>query len=609
MNKYLKYKYLKYNLVFFVFIVFSSSILSAAVKSKKVKSTGAKDGISAKSAFSVDQNKRAVKSSLVDSSLADEDSGYTKKEGAISGMNDAVGVDGFDEKVYADSRKIEVVNLVDKAAKFFQENDFGKSMNEFSYGSQFKVGELHIFLYDYNNVCLAHGLERNLIWQDRTNYKDVLGMPVVKTMVSKAKAGGGWINYQKDNATKIVYVKGVEKGGKQYLIGSGFYPLSKRDSVVALVRNAVDTFNQAMKTGGSTQAVFAELSYTLGRFVNGDLYLYALDFNGNIVAQGDIPGIIGTNALNNKDESGKFPNREIIEELQTKDIGIWVEYISKGAKKLTYAEKVVDRAGKKYFIACGYYPETNRKTVVELVKKGYADMSKIGAIAAGDVFSDRDAKDYQKYRYGDLFLIVYDYKGVCVAHGANRDYVGKNQYNVKDEVGRYPVRELIERAKSGGGWVNYKVKNSYMFTYVEEITVAGTKYAIGCGTFPTSKPETMQLIVKDAAGSIRDFGIEKSLAEFVKKGGKFIKGDIDVFVFDFTGYCLANGLDYDMIWQNKLDVKDEDGRQYVKLMINTAKEGSGTVIYKSRGKLKTAYVMKVEKDGRPYVVGSSFFIK
>ncbi|KKP35074.1 MAG: hypothetical protein UR26_C0009G0007 [candidate division TM6 bacterium GW2011_GWF2_32_72] len=524
----------------------------------------------------------------------------------VSGMNDSVGVEGFDEKAYSDSRKVDVKNLVDKAVQYFEKNDFGKSMNAFSYSKEFIDGELHLFVYDFNNVCLAHGQDRYLIWQDRTNYKDILGNPVIKMIIDKAKTGSGWINYQKDNATKIVYVKGAQKDGKKYAIGSGFYPLSKKDATVSLVRNAVETFNNVMKSGGSTQAVFSEFSYSLGRFINGDLYLFALDFKGKIVAQGDIPGIIGTSAIDYKDSAGRFINREIIEELQTKDIGIWTEYISKGAKKLTYAEKVIDRDGNKYFIACGYYPDTDRKAVVELVKKGYAYMAKNGAAAASKEFSERTKKDY---RNGDLFLVVYDIKGKCIAHGANYDYIGINQWNVKDETGKYPIRQMIDKAKAGGGWVDYKVKNSYMFRYVEEIVVAGEKYVIGCGIFPTSKPETMQLIVKDAAGSIRDLGPEKAFGEFIKRSGKFVKGDLEIFVYDFSGLCLVYGSDYNMVWKDMLTAKDDDGRQYVKLIINTAKDGSGTVIYRDRGRLKTVYVMKVEKDGRSYAVGSSFFIK
>lgn len=530
---------------------------------------------------------------------------FKKAPGEISGMNDSVAISGFDERVYADSRKADIIKLVDKAVAYLEKNDYGKALNAFTYSPEFRIGEVHLFVYDYNHVCLAHGEDWDLIWQDRTKYEDALGQPVVKNIIEKAKSGGGWLNYEKDNATKVVYVKSTEKSGKRLVIGAGFYPLSKRDSVVSLVRNAVDSFNKNKTAGRPNQAIFGEFSYPLGRFVIGDLYLFALDFKGFIVAQGDIQGIIGTNALNNKDESGKFINREIIDGLKEKD-KIWVEYVSKGAKKLTYAEQVTDNDGNKYFIACGYYPETNRKTVVDLVKKGFAYMTKNGITASSKAFSARDEKEF---RYGDLFLFVYDYNGRCVAHGANRDYIGINQYNVKDEGGKYPIRMFIDKAKAGGGWINYKQRNSYMFTYVEEVTVGGIKYAIGCGIFPTSKPETMQLMVKDASGMIRDDGPEKAFEQIVQKGGKFVKGDLQIFVFDFSGLCYTYGPNYTKIWKNMLDEKDDDGRPYVKLIINTAKDGSGTVLYKENGRLKTAYVMKVDRNGQSFAVGSSFFLK
>ena len=96
--------------------------------------------------------------------------------------------------------------------------------------------------------------------------------------------------------------------------------------------------------------------------------------------------------------------------------GIWIEYYSKNALKYAYAEKVKDREGNYYFIACGYYPEINRDQTVELVRRGYQFMKGSGISIASKEFTD---KANNTYRLGDLYLFVYDMKGKCIAHGGN----------------------------------------------------------------------------------------------------------------------------------------------------------------------------------------------
>ena len=63
-------------------------------------------------------------------------------------------------------------------------------------------------------------------------------------------------------------------------------------------------------------------------------------------------------------------NQEIIAKLKESQEGIWLEYRSKNARKMAYAEKVADNKGNNYFIACGYYPDVDRNQVINLVRQG-----------------------------------------------------------------------------------------------------------------------------------------------------------------------------------------------------------------------------------------------
>ncbi len=61
---------------------------------------------------------------------------------------------------------------------------------------------------------------------------------------------------------------------------------------------------------------------------------------------------------------------------------------------------------------------------------------------------------------GDLYIIVYDFNGVMLAHPFIPEGVGKNRINMPDEDGKYFRREVIELCKAkGSGWVDYKFKH------------------------------------------------------------------------------------------------------------------------------------------------------
>lgn len=503
-----------------------------------------------------------------------------------------------------EAKRKAVIDLVESGIAYFNEHHLDDSLNRFTHEKEFVKGELYLFVYDMQGNCWAHGQQAELLWQNLYDFKDTYGTYVVQEIIKKARAGGGWITYQWRGATKVSYVKEITKGGTQYVIGSGYYPHSKEDAVVNLVKGAVALFNNTIKEGRPKEDAFSTFSYPGGRFVLGDLYLYALSFSGRHVAHGDRSGLIGTDAWSYRDITGKYVNQEIITKLKETSKGVWVSYISKNAPKRAYAEKVVDEKGNYYFIACGYYPDANRDAAMELVRKGYKFMKANGKTQAVDAFSDRQDNTF---RYGDLYLYIYDLKGVCIAHGNNQDFIGRNQYDDQDEDGRYYVRDLIQKAKDGGGWLDFKLKNSFQSNYVEMIDLGIDKFVIGSSLYPISKHETMELLAKSGAGYLVTEPTRKALHEFVRKNSRFIRGDLGIFVFEASGICLADRDNYNVIWKNYMNVVDDDGKPYVKLFINTAKRGPGRVTFKLHGAPAVAYVEAVEKDGISYIVGSSYY--
>jgi cytochrome c len=62
--------------------------------------------------------------------------------------------------------------------------------------------------------------------------------------------------------------------------------------------------------------------------------------------------------------------------------------------------------------------------------------------------------------YKDLYVMVYDMSGRCLAHGADPSKVGKDLIDQKDANGKAYTRERLQIAKEkGAGWQEYVYKN------------------------------------------------------------------------------------------------------------------------------------------------------
>lgn len=516
--------------------------------------------------------------------------------------DDIASAQDFDEK----NHRKNTINLVEKGIQYFNNHSLEDACNKFSHSKDFVHGELYLSLVKTDGVEFAHGENVDLLWQNVYDMHDNLGTPIFQHIINKAKAGGGWVTYEWRNSTKLTYTQEVKKDGQSYALSAGYYPHSKKDAVVSLVSSAVYFFNETLRQGKSVDDAFSPLSYPIGRFTFGDLYLYALDFKGITVAHGERPGLIGSNGWTYKDSNGKLVNQEIINMLKKTDEGdgVWVEYVSKRAKKRAYAQKVKDQNGNFYFIACGYYPDSTRTELVNLVKRGYQYMKLQGKTRASQEFSSRQSDEFRR---GDLYLMVFDAKGNVLADGSNPDNVGINIYNNKDNEDRMYIQDIIERAKNGNGWTTIKMKNAYFSAYYEAIDIGLERYYIGASLFPVSKKDTMVLMVNGAADFLLSNEPYTAFNEFTKSKGKFIRGDLSLFVFDTNGICYTYGDDKNLIWRNLMNVIDDNGKPFVQAIIKSVREGATFVKYQLNGAEKIAYVESVEKDGKTYIIGSSFY--
>lgn len=115
-----------------------------------------------------------------------------------------------------------------------------------------------------------------------------------------------------------------------------------KDEVVKFVEEGVRFAKEKGK-----EAFFKELMNKSGRFQRGELYFYAYDFNGVVLAHGAKPNLVGNNLINLTDKNGL----KVIQKLRDTAAkgGGWVEYFwqnpvsGKVERKLGYVVKLDDQ--------------------------------------------------------------------------------------------------------------------------------------------------------------------------------------------------------------------------------------------------------------------------
>ena len=120
---------------------------------------------------------------------------------------------------------------------------------------------------------------------------------------------------------------------------------------------------------------------------------------------------------------------------------------------------------------------------VAMVTRVEAMFAKDGADATFKAVSDKSVAEFHDR---DLYPFIYDMSGNCVAHGARPALIGKNLLDLKDQDGKYLIREMVDIANgSGTGWVDYKWPNP-LNNKIEDKTSYVAKmgdYFVGVGIY------------------------------------------------------------------------------------------------------------------------------
>ena len=94
---------------------------------------------------------------------------------------------------------------------------------------------------------------------------------------------------------------------------------------------------------------------------------------------------------------------------------------------------------------------------IAMVKRVQDQFKKDGSDLTFKAVSDKSVAEFHDR---DLYPFIYDLNGICVAHGARPALIGKNLVDLKDQDGKYLIREMLKiSSDSGSGWVDYKWPN------------------------------------------------------------------------------------------------------------------------------------------------------
>ena len=134
------------------------------------------------------------------------------------------------------------------------------------------------------------------------------------------------------------------------MIGASF--AATPDQAKALVDKAL-----AYVKANGTEKAYKEFNTPGGQFIEGELYIFAYDMQGNNLALGGNPKMTGKNLLDMKSADGKLLIQDFIGIIKTKGEG-WYDYkwsnpeTKKIQDKSSYIKKI---PGTDAFLGCGFY--------------------------------------------------------------------------------------------------------------------------------------------------------------------------------------------------------------------------------------------------------------
>lgn len=189
---------------------------------------------------------------------------------------------------------------VDAAAQYGREVEQSTALAAFNGPeSPLVSGDWYIYAYDYGGTLLAHPYERELVGTERLDWTSARGLEVIRLGRDTAAEGGGYILYMYPGPVPGQYINESEASQYQlkigyvgpvnddWWIGSGLYFSdietgrihAEIEELVSFVDDALDYAHSHDKSDA-----LSAFSAEDNRFSEGGRYIFALDYNGTLLA-------------------------------------------------------------------------------------------------------------------------------------------------------------------------------------------------------------------------------------------------------------------------------------------------------------------------------------
>lgn len=140
------------------------------------------------------------------------------------------------------------------------------------------------------------------------------------------------------------------------------------------------------------------------------------------------------------------------------------------------------------------------------------------------------------------------------------------------------------------------MKRFVMFCIISVFIAISSGHLFAAGT-----AEEAKAMVEKTAAYMKANGKDKTFAEINNTKGMFVKDDLYVWVSDLNAKILAHGANEKLIGKSLIDLKDSEGKLFMKEIMDNAKaKGSGWSDYRwtnpvtKKVELKSTYFQKVD---------------
>jgi polar amino acid transport system substrate-binding protein len=230
--------------------------------------------------------------------------------------------------------------------------------------------------------------------------------------------------------------------------------------LVSFVQSAV-----AYAQENEKEVALKEFSNKTGSFVDGDLYIYAYDFNGTNIGHPFKSDWIGKSKLNETDSNDVLYIKDLID--VSRDGEGFTYFIfpnpahdNRDEFKIGYAMKVDDDwwlgSGLYFSDISASFDQVEREDLVAFVEVARNFARENGKEKSLEVFND-PAGDFAR---DGRYIFAYDYEGLTLALPHQPELIGTTRIDAQDTNGVDFIQQLIDTAKMGDGFLYYVYPDS-----------------------------------------------------------------------------------------------------------------------------------------------------